>query len=416
MSADGDNIVQHEVVIIRRRGGGEDDGHHSAAWKIAYADFMTAMMAFFLVMWLVNAANKKQIVEVAAFFNPIKLTDKVPSTKGVHQTDAETKVEVQSDKANEHLEKPKGKVENSKERSEGGAPESTQKGSDLAAIKPSEKPSAAVDAANDDLFRDPFGMLTRIEAQNSPPNQARVQAKAKHVPTTDPFEPKSTVESPEPQSGPPADALEKTVADLAVIAPVPTIRAKSGAPVARPADMAEPATAAAAQEAKAAGASAGETDAVKAVAKGVADQIAQMLKEIDPKNQPVLDVSATPEGVLISLTDRSEFGMFAVGSAVPQPAVVRLMGDIGKVLSGRSGAVSIRGHTDARPYRSETYDNWRLSTSRAHAAYYMLVRGGLDERRITRVEGHADRLPKMSADPLAPANRRIEILLKVEKS
>lgn len=108
--------------------------------------------------------------------------------------------------------------------------------------------------------------------------------------------------------------------------------------------------------------------------------------------------------------------MFAVGSAVPQPAVVRLMGDIGKVLSGRSGAVSIRGHTDARPYRSETYDNWRLSTSRAHAAYYMLVRGGLDERRITRVEGHADRLPKMSADPLAPANRRIEILLKVEKS
>ena len=40
------------VVIIKRMGDGEAGGHHGGAWKVAYADFVTAMMAFFLLMWL----------------------------------------------------------------------------------------------------------------------------------------------------------------------------------------------------------------------------------------------------------------------------------------------------------------------------------------------------------------------------
>jgi flagellar motor protein MotB len=48
-----------EILIIKRGRGGGEEGHHGGVWKIAYADFMTAMMAFFLVMWLVNAANEK---------------------------------------------------------------------------------------------------------------------------------------------------------------------------------------------------------------------------------------------------------------------------------------------------------------------------------------------------------------------
>ena len=44
---------------------------------------MTAMMAFFLVMWLINAADKKTIVQVAAYFNPMRLTDRVAAPKGL---------------------------------------------------------------------------------------------------------------------------------------------------------------------------------------------------------------------------------------------------------------------------------------------------------------------------------------------
>jgi chemotaxis protein MotB len=45
-------------------------GHHGGAWKVAYADFVTAMMAFFLLMWLLNATTEKQRKGLADYFNP----------------------------------------------------------------------------------------------------------------------------------------------------------------------------------------------------------------------------------------------------------------------------------------------------------------------------------------------------------
>ena len=57
------------VVIKRKKvvGGG---GHHGGAWKVAYADFVTAMMAFFLLMWLLNATTEKQRKGLADHFSP----------------------------------------------------------------------------------------------------------------------------------------------------------------------------------------------------------------------------------------------------------------------------------------------------------------------------------------------------------
>ena len=78
-----------------------------------------------------------------------------------------------------------------------------------------------------------------------------------------------------------------------------------------------------------------------------------------------------------------------------------------------SPRITVSGHTDARPFKSDTYDNWRLSTARAHTAYSLLTRAGLDANRITEVSGYADRKPKDPADPMSAVNRRIEILLEV---
>ena len=44
-------------------------GHHGGAWKVAYADFVTAMMAFFMVMWLVASVNKEQRAALFEYFN-----------------------------------------------------------------------------------------------------------------------------------------------------------------------------------------------------------------------------------------------------------------------------------------------------------------------------------------------------------
>src|SRR5581483_7013582 len=64
------NGEKSAIYIVKRyrRGGG---GHHGGAWKVAYADFVTAMMAFFLVMWLVTAVSKEQRAAIFDYFkNP----------------------------------------------------------------------------------------------------------------------------------------------------------------------------------------------------------------------------------------------------------------------------------------------------------------------------------------------------------
>ncbi|MDP3341750.1 flagellar motor protein MotB [Frigidibacter sp.] len=57
-------------VIIKRKKVVVGGGHHGGAWKVAYADFVTAMMAFFLLMWLLNATTEKQRKGIADYFNP----------------------------------------------------------------------------------------------------------------------------------------------------------------------------------------------------------------------------------------------------------------------------------------------------------------------------------------------------------
>lgn len=57
-------------IIIRRVEGASEGGHHGGAWKVAYADFVTAMMAFFLLMWLLSATNEEQRSGLAQYFAP----------------------------------------------------------------------------------------------------------------------------------------------------------------------------------------------------------------------------------------------------------------------------------------------------------------------------------------------------------
>ena len=57
-------------VIIKRKKIVSGGGHHGGAWKVAYADFVTAMMAFFLLMWLLGATTEKQRKGIADYFSP----------------------------------------------------------------------------------------------------------------------------------------------------------------------------------------------------------------------------------------------------------------------------------------------------------------------------------------------------------
>lgn len=57
-------------IIIKRKKIIQGGGHHGGAWKVAYADFVTAMMAFFMLMWLLNATTESQRKGLADYFSP----------------------------------------------------------------------------------------------------------------------------------------------------------------------------------------------------------------------------------------------------------------------------------------------------------------------------------------------------------
>ena len=66
-----------KIVIVKKIIDGGHGGHHGGAWKVAYADFVTAMMAFFLLLWLLGATTEKQRKGIADYFAPTLIDKKV---------------------------------------------------------------------------------------------------------------------------------------------------------------------------------------------------------------------------------------------------------------------------------------------------------------------------------------------------
>ena len=71
--------------MIKRVTASGEGGHHGGAWKVAYADFVTAMMAFFLLMWLLNATTEQQRQGLADYFNPTIVRTPGASGEGVEK-------------------------------------------------------------------------------------------------------------------------------------------------------------------------------------------------------------------------------------------------------------------------------------------------------------------------------------------
>lgn len=399
--------ADHQELIIIRRVEEDEHEHHSSAWKVAHADFMTAMMAFFLIMWLINATDDEVRKMVAAYFNPVDLAASVTNAKGLHDPEDASLIS-----------------ESNPGRGEG-----------VGGGEQSPAPSDATKAAHEQAaFQDPYAILAKLAAEAEPNQSSDIdvpEGEAGDPGETggdilrDPFDPvywQTDASRPSVSETPGKAGTEATGSPMA--------RPDAGS--ARPDGTAAEMMAAAIENAAIRAEADTGTDRALALA-GAAEvlppedgteantqAVNSLAQELGPAlgdpgaagGKPHLAIQQTAEGLLVSLTDDIDFAMFPVGSAVPDPKVVRAMETIAKALQHRDGEIVIRGYTDARPFQSETYDNWRLSSARAHMARYMLVRGGLDESRITSVEGHADRDLKNAQDPNAPENRRIVILLR----
>jgi chemotaxis protein MotB len=342
---------QHELVIIRRRGGGEDAPHKGGVWKIAHADFMTALMAFFLVMWLITATDEKTITGVANYFNPMRLTDQAARPKGVFTMEPGSEQPGDANKGPER-----------------GTAEAGKRSGGRAGNAPNAKEAEAA------LLADPYEALDEIAAQAGKATAGHRGGDA----FRDPFDPDLRYQPAHRSEAPGHDGQNAGAAQR-----------DTGA---------DPAT---------------DQDGTSA---DLQRRIEEAVKQSGFAAIPGIDVRATPDGLLISITDQPDFEMFGIASARPEPELVVLMEKIGKLIGTRAERIVVRGHTDGRQYRAGGYDNWRLSTARAHMAHYMLVRSGVSEQRFARIEGRADRDLAVAGDPLAAQNRRIEVLLVKGKS
>jgi chemotaxis protein MotB len=380
-----DDNRPHEIIIIKR-GGEEEEGHHGGAWKIAFADFMTAMMALFLVLWLVNAANEETKKAVASYFNPVKLVERNQSKKGL---------EDQAEKS-------------------GGMPQSDNPSKPDA---PERAEMPAPEPMNETFFKDPFTALSDIAAkENHEAEMRRSQAGDGALPLVGASEPFPNPFAPQANEPPirPNEALQikETPEPMFVSHEAP---AEPGSVKSEPQPQAPAAAKVpddAGEEAVAQARKARIEKLSKAILADIKSELGEAFDDTD-KMDAAISVVPVEQGVLISVTDQLNYPMFEIGSPVPRGPIVLAMEKIASVMSKQTGPIRIYGHTDARPYRSALQNNWNLSSARALAAYYMLIRAGLDETRVSQITGFADRKLKLASDPNADVNRRIELLLEV---
>ncbi|GFE75137.1 flagellar motor protein MotB [Novosphingobium sp. TCA1] len=253
-------------------------GHHGGAWKVAYADFVTAMMAFFLLLWILGATTEKQRRGIADYFTPTLVKTKQGSAgsgQGVL----------------------------------GGA------------------------------------SLTQVD--NYPFKAGQTGTKTLTIPrdaTGGPKEGASKIR----RSSRTKEALEKKLAS---------------------------------------------TERLR--------RLARQVRMVD-----------TTQGVRIDMVDDADFSMFRLGTTILTPQAVELLAAISQAIGPGGGALTIRGHTDALPYREGVPgNNWSLSAGRAEATRQQLIRNDVESARFRRIEGVADTELLIPADPHDPRNRRISITL-----
>lgn len=258
--------MQEGTPIIIKKKKVHGHAHHGGAWKVAYADFVTAMMAFFMVMWIMSLSAEDRNVIQAYFKDPVGFSR-----------------------------------------------------------------------------NQPLGS-THVRPQTSPPSEKEGQ---KDVGNTD---------------------LAKQIAAKA------------------------------------------EIDKVK-------NEVEKALQE-DPALRDMLEkksvnVNVTSEGLEIEFIENDMNGevFFKVGSAEVRPQAKVVIGKIAPILAATDHVIIVEGHTDARPYDGNGYDNYDLSFDRANTVRHLLGGGGVKSEKFQEVVAYADQRPRVVTDPYHFSNRRVTVLL-----
>ena len=372
MAAKGQTIIKKIEVV-------EGHGHHGGAWKVAYADFMTAMMAFFLLMWILSSSDEQKLRGIAEYFTdatmpggsgvldgatlgpPGTLTasngatvargsdrgevdDPTPATWEIMDVTQTARPDQEKRGANlgDHTNPAAGAV--SPEFVEDSTAEGLSDSGAAATSADSEKPAWDEDTVNPNVAAG----STMEETEALDPNSTHIGANSQAV----------------PEQNPTHTADKERFAAL-------------------------------------------EAEVKQAMQQ--APELAALQENIVFKE--------TDEGLLVQIMDQDGKAMFASGKAKMNKASRMLMETLGAGLAKLPNDMVISGHTDAVPFANQTsYDNWDLSSDRANAMRRVLLQSGVTQDRILRVTGLAATQLLMEDAPKDPSNRRIEVLLAYQKA
>jgi chemotaxis protein MotB len=303
-------------IIIKKVIKVAGHGHHGGSWKVAYADFVTAMMAFFLLLWLLNVTTEEKKMGIADYFAPASISRSQSGAGAIL----------------------------------GGSAMTTE-----GAMRSAQAPQTVV-----------------VKIDTPMQDMSDTGEKTKDKEFDKEFDKQKDKDNDFDR---------------------PTLRTEKPTDAALQKAMAE-------REQKA------------------FEDSAEQLRIALAKNPELnglakhLLIDQTPEGLRIQIVDQERESMFPVGSARMPDRTRQLLANIAQVMNKLPNRVSITGHTDATPYRSENgYGNWELSSDRANASRRMLIEAGIQQQRVVQVSGKADTEPLFPTDPFQPGNRRIAIVL-----
>jgi chemotaxis protein MotB len=344
-------MADKPIIIIRKKKGGGHAGHHGGAWKVAYADFVTAMMAFFLLLWLLNVTTDIQRRGIADYFAPASISKSESGAGGVF----------------------------------GGESITSTTGAQISQYTPptTDEVTMATAGKGEEGDEDVKGK-DEGAGQGKSPDAGKGEGKSQDT---------GLGEGKSPDAGKGAGASTEENKASAASQPTPA-----------------PATALSKEDQAMAAAMQQEEEGFKQAEDLLRQAITGNPEFREFANQIVID--RTNEGLRIQIVDRDKFSMFPSGSAIAYERARDLLRLVGKVVARLPNNISVTGHTDSTPFTvGSPRDNWTLSTERANTSREELVTAGVDEKRIQRVVGLADRDPFVPNDPKDPRNRRISIVL-----
>lgn len=354
--------------IIRKVEITEEAGHHGGAWKVAYADFMTAMMAFFLLLWILSSSDEQKLRGIAEYFTNATM----PNGSGL--LDGATFGPPGTLNASSGTVVARG-------ADMGPIDDPSPARWEVMDITPTADPDELIKGTYKGDFDNPAtGAISERELQQN-----------------------ARADIPSATKG---EVTAEMQAEMDV-----TAQAGQAAQIEAEAQAQAEAIAQAAAEAMRA-ADAAKFDTLQAELRQAIRQSPELL----PLEENVI-FERTPEGLRIQVIDQEGKPMFASGSADMSTATLKLMQLLGQSLADLPNDLVISGHTDAVPFTNRrAYDNWDLSSDRANAMRRVLLKSGVEQSRITRVSGMADTELLVPENPLDPSNRRISVLLEYRKA